>query len=212
MSIPGESLLAPYSLGVPVVWIILVVMSYVLGTFPTAILVGRRRGLDPTKEGSGNPGATNVYRVAGKQAGAVVLLGDLLKGVLAASVGWMVDGRPLGFACWTAAVLGHIFPVFRRFRGGKGVATGGGGVMVLLWYVALCCLPAFVVVLKLTRKASLGSLAMTVMVAPLAAVFGRPGWEVAVCTGLAALIVARHWSNLVRLMAGQESVVSVLKG
>ena len=83
--------------------------------------------------------------------------------------------------------------------------------MVLLWYVAVCCLPAFVVVLKLTRKASLGSLAMTVMVAPLAAVFGRPGLEVAVCTGLAALIVARHWSNLVRLMAGRESVVSVSK-
>jgi len=208
---PHESLLAPYSLGVPVVWITLVVMSYVLGTFPTAILVGRRRGLDPTKEGSGNPGATNVYRVAGKRAGAVVLVGDLLKGMIAATIGWMVDGRPLGFACWTAAILGHIFPVFRRFRGGKGVATGGGGVIVLLWYVALSCSVAFALVLKVTRKGSLGSLAMTVMVPPLAAAYGRPGWEVAVCAGIAILIVARHSSNLVRLWQGRESAVSVPK-
>src|SRR4051794_41765478 len=103
-----------------------------MGTFPSAILVARRRGVDPTATGSGNPGASNVYRTAGKRAGLIVALADLAKGAIPAGVGWAAAGRPVGFACWIAAVLGHVFPATRRFRGGKGVATasgGGGGVL-----------------------------------------------------------------------------------
>ena len=190
-----------------VAWVVSMVGAYVLGTFPTAILVGRRRGLDPTKEGSGNPGATNMYRVAGKKAGVIVLVGDIAKGVIPALIGWAVDGRPLAFACWAAAVVGHVFPVFRRFRGGKGVATAGGGVIVLFPLVAGCCIVVFVAILKTTKKGSLGSIVMAGFVPILAATFGRPGWEVAVAAGVSAIVIGRHWSNLVRLARGTEPTV-----
>lgn len=191
-----------------VAWVLLIVGAYLVGTFPTAILVGRRRGVDPTTQGSGNPGATNMYRVGGKKAGAIVLVGDLVKGVLPTAIGWAVDGRPLGYACWAAAVVGHVFPVFRRFRGGKGVATAGGGVLTLLPLVAACCIVAFVGALKLTKKGSVGSLVMATLVPVLAAAFGRPGWEVAAAAGVSAVVVLRHWSNLVRLVRGTEHTVS----
>jgi glycerol-3-phosphate acyltransferase PlsY len=190
-----------------VAWVVSMVGAYVLGTFPTAILVGRRRGLDPTKEGSGNPGATNMYRVAGKKAGAIVLVGDIAKGVIPALVGWAVDGRSLAFACWAAAVVGHIVPVLRKFRGGKGVATAGGGVLALLPLVAGCCIVVFVAVVKTTKKGSLGSVVMAALVPILAGAFGRPGWEVAVSAGVSAVVILRHWSNLVRLVHGTERAV-----
>ncbi len=183
-----------------VVEVALVVAAYFVGTFPTAILVGRRRGLDPTQAGSGNPGATNIHRLAGKKAGAVVLAIDLAKGALPAAVGLAVGGRPLGYACWVAAVLGHVFPVTRRFRGGKGVATGGGGIIVLLPLIAVICLVVFVVVLKITHRGFLGSLAMAVLTPVLTAVFGYPWWEVVTIAAMTILVVARHRSNLSGLM------------
>lgn len=190
-----------------VAWVLLVIGSYLVGTFPTAILVGKRKGVDPTKAGSGNPGATNMYRVGGKKAGAIVLVGDIAKAVVPTLIGWAVDGRPLAVVCWAAAVVGHVFPAFRRFRGGKGVATAGGGVLVLFPLVALCCIVAFVVALKLTKKGSLGSLTMAILVPVLAGAFGRPGWEVAAAAGVSAVIVVRHRSNIVRLVRGTEHSV-----
>src|SRR5919109_613291 len=101
-------------------------VSYVLGTFPTASLVGRAYGLDPTRQGSGNPGATNVYRLAGRRAAVLVFAGDFLKGVAAVALGAAVGDRTLALAFGAAAVVGHCYPATRRFRGGKGVATGAG--------------------------------------------------------------------------------------
>src|SRR5690349_18914145 len=106
-----------------VAWIVVAVGAYAAGTFPTAQLVGRRLGRDPTREGSGNPGATNVYRTAGRRAGLMVALGDVAKGAVPTAVGYLVDGRPLATVAWAAAVAGHVAPVTRRLRGGKGVAT-----------------------------------------------------------------------------------------
>src|SRR4051794_404859 len=111
--------------------VVLVALAYFAGTFPTAALATRRTGHDPAQEGSGNPGASNVYRLAGRRAGAIVFGGDLLKGALAALAGLAAGGRALGLACGIAAVIGHIFPVTRRFRGGKGVATAAGMAVVL---------------------------------------------------------------------------------
>ena len=116
---------------------LLVVPAYLLGTFPTAILVGRREGRDPTQEGSGNPGASNTFRTMGRRAGTIVLLGDVAKGALAAGVGLASGNRAVGVACGLAAVLGHVYPATRRFRGGKGVATGAGMALVLLPGVTL---------------------------------------------------------------------------
>ena len=116
---------------------LLVLPAYLLGTFPTAILVGRREGRDLTQEGSGNPGASNTYRTLGRRAGATVLLGDASKGALAAGMGLATGNRAVGVACGLAAVLGHVAPVTRRFRGGKGVATGAGAIVLLLPVPAL---------------------------------------------------------------------------
>src|SRR5881227_4428176 len=94
----------------------LLALSYLLGTFPTALIVARLAGHDPTKEGSGNPGASNVYRLAGARAGLAVLRGDAAKGAAATGVGRAVGGPPLALACGIADVVGHVFPVFRGFR------------------------------------------------------------------------------------------------
>ncbi|MGH9243783.1 MAG: glycerol-3-phosphate acyltransferase [Acidimicrobiales bacterium] len=183
---------------------IVVLISYVIGTFPTALVVGRRRGFDPTAAGSGNPGASNAFRVGGKRAGVTVLLGDLLKGVIATGLGLVVGGRPPAMAAGVAAVVGHIAPVTRGFRGGKGVATASGMGVVLFPLVGLGLAAGWAALARLTGKASLASLAAVVAMVPAVAVIGRPGWEIASVGLLATLIVARHWGNLVRLLRGTE--------
>lgn len=148
-----------------------------------------------------------MYRTAGKKAGAIVLVGDMVKGVIAPAAGWIVDDRRLAFVCWAAAVAGHIFPVFRKFRGGKGVATAGGGVIVLFPIVAAICVGVFIAMVKLTKRGSLGSIVITVAVPSLAAAFGRPGWEVGVASAVCGVVILRHWSNIKRLVTGKEAAV-----
>tara|TARA_B100000686_G_C16405226_1_gene769367 strand:+ start:99 stop:665 length:567 start_codon:yes stop_codon:yes gene_type:complete len=181
-----------------------VLLSYVFGTLPSAHFVARRRGFDPTKTGSGNPGATNVYRVVGRQAGLVVFCADVGKGALAAVAGLIIDGRPLGMACWVAAVVGHVFPLTRRLRGGKGVATAGGGSWVLFPLEAACCLILFALVAKSTKKASIASLVIAATLPILVMVLGAPLEEVLISMGIAGLVVIRHQSNIRRLIAGSE--------
>ncbi len=185
----------------------LVVLAYVVGMFPTALLIGRRDGVDPSRQGSGNPGASNVFRLAGARAGAAVLAGDVVKGVLATGLGLFVEGRPLAAACWVAVTVGHVFPILRGFRGGKGVATGGGGSLVLFPIVGVAMLALFAVVVAVTRTASLGSLTISVGLVVGVAVAGRPAWEVGVSVVVAALVMARHHGNIQRLLGGRERVV-----
>jgi glycerol-3-phosphate acyltransferase PlsY len=184
--------------------VVLVIGAYLVGTFPTAQLVGARIGIDPTRSGSGNPGATNVLRTGGRRAGAMVFVGDVLKGAVPAAVGLAVGGRDLGVACWVAAVLGHVFPITRRLRGGKGVATAGGGALVLYPVVGLILLAIFALVVRVSRTASLGSIVIAVAMPCLVAIAGRPGWEVAAAAGVSVLVVARHAGNLQRLVRREE--------
>jgi acyl phosphate:glycerol-3-phosphate acyltransferase len=184
--------------------VICVVVSYVLGMFPTALLVGRRTGVDPTTAGSGNPGATNVLRTAGRRAALLTLLGDGGKGALAAALGWAVGGHGLGVACGLAAVVGHIAPVTRRFRGGKGVATAAGMVLVLFPLVALVGAVAYGLAVAVTRVGSVGSLTAAVVVPVTAALTGVPGWELAGLVACEALVVLRHSGNIRRLVQGEE--------
>jgi acyl phosphate:glycerol-3-phosphate acyltransferase len=193
--------LASLSSGAAVAW---VVAAYLLGTFPTALLVAGRRGVDPTRAGSGNPGATNVLRTAGRRAGAVTLVGDVAKGALAAGVGWAVGGHGLGVACGVAAVVGHVLPVTRRFRGGKGVATGAGMALVLFPLAFAAGAVAFAVAAAATRTVSVGSIVGTAMLPLAAGLLGAPGREVAALAVAAALIIARHRGNLARLARGTE--------
>jgi acyl phosphate:glycerol-3-phosphate acyltransferase len=185
----------------------LVVPAYLLGTFPTAILVGRREGRDPTTEGSGNPGATNALRTMGRRAGALVLVGDAGKGALAAGVGWALGGRPVGVACGLAAVLGHVAPVTRGFRGGKGVATAAGMGIVLLPGVALVMAALFAVVAKVTGTASAGSIAIAIGFPVGAAIVGRPPGEVLAFAVCGLLVIGRHRDNIRRLRQGEEATI-----
>ena len=181
-----------------------VVGAYLLGTFPSALLASRGRGVDPTAAGSGNPGATNVYRTAGRRAGALTLGGDLVKGAAAGGLGWAVGGHGLGVACGVAAVIGHVAPVTRRFRGGKGVATGAGMALVLFPLAALLSAAAFAVVTGISRTVSLGSMAAVAALPAAAGALGAPGGEVAALGLCSVLVIARHRNNIERLWRGEE--------
>lgn len=178
--------------------------AYVMGMLPTAQLVGRTVGHDPTTEGSGNPGASNVYRTAGAKAGAVVFAGDFVKGAAATAVGWLAGDRMLGLACGIAAVLGHIVPLVRRFRGGKGVATAAGVIAVLFPLLAAGVVVAWGVVVKATGKASVASIVAVVMAPMALALTGTPTEELIGIAVLAAIIVVRHAGNIARLVRGAE--------
>lgn len=197
--------------------------SYLLGTFPSAWLATRRRGVDPTAAGSGNPGATNVYRTAGRGAGVLTLVGDVLKGAGAAALGWAVGGHGLGVACGVAAVVGHVAPLMpgpghtsrfhgrsgrgsgrRVLRGGKGVATVAGMALVLFPLAALVSAAAFGVVTTLSRTVSLGSIAAVAVLPAAAGALGAPGREVAALAGCAVIVIARHRANIGRLWRGEE--------
>ncbi|HVE94212.1 MAG TPA: glycerol-3-phosphate acyltransferase [Acidimicrobiales bacterium] len=181
-----------------------VAAAYLLGTYPTATLVATARGRDVLAEGSGNPGATNVYRIAGARAGGIVLVGDLVKGAAAATMGYLLGGRSLALAAGAAAVVGHCFPATRRFRGGKGVATAGGMAIVLFPLVASVLAVLWIVVTGALKKASLASVLALVGLPLGVAASGRPGTEVAAIAAVAALVVARHSRNIARLVRGEE--------
>jgi glycerol-3-phosphate acyltransferase PlsY len=183
---------------------LLAVPAYLLGTFPSALLVARAGGHDVLHEGSGNPGASNVARLMGWKAGLLVLAADLAKGAIAAGVGLAVGGRAGAFALGIAAVLGHMFPVTRRFRGGKGVATAGGMLLVLYPLIVLVLAVVWFVVARVLKLASVGSLLCAVLFPIGVAVRGYGAAETAVIAGLAVIVIARHAANLRRLFGGRE--------
>lgn len=166
--------------------------------------MARSKGIDITAVGSKNPGASNVARSMGTAWGVAVFVLDGLKGAIPALAGLALDSRPGAFVLVFAAVLGHMFPVTRRFHGGKGVATSAGAMLVMypLLFVALAVLWA--VVRFTTRIASLASIAIAIGLPVGVAVTGRPGWEVAASAGLATLVMSRHTANFRRLARGTE--------
>jgi glycerol-3-phosphate acyltransferase PlsY len=143
-------------------------------------------------------------RTLGRRAGATVLLGDLGKGAIAALIGLAAGDRALGVACGLSAVVGHVAPVTRRFRGGKGVATAAGMTIVLLPWVALVLAVLWLVVVKVVGAASVASLAVAAATPVLVAVAGRPAGEVAAFAACAALVALRHRDNIGRLRRGEE--------
>jgi len=180
------------------------VVAYAAGMFPTAVLVGHRIGHDPTSEGSGNPGATNIYRLGGRLAGVAVALGDMAKGALPVGATLLLWDRPEAMAAWIGAVAGHVWPAIRRFRGGKGMATAGGGGIVLDPILGLICVVVFFGMVRLTRVAALGSLSVGVAYPVLALVSGWPAAEVIVAAVVMGVMAMRHHGNIVRLLRGTE--------
>lgn len=185
-----------------------IVASYALGTFPSAVMIAKSHGIDITKVGSGNPGASNIARTLGFKWGALAFLLDGAKGAAAAALGWAVHGRALGYICGALAIVGHMFPVTRHFRGGRGVATAGGILLVLQPIVALIAAAFWGIVVKLTKKASLGSIGVVPIVIGLFIALGTPGWELEAIIGIGILVEIKHLPNIKRLLSGSEPPVT----
>jgi acyl phosphate:glycerol-3-phosphate acyltransferase len=190
------------------VWVALLPAAYVLGTFPSALLIARANGIDIAAVGSGNPGASNVTRALGWRKGVWVFVLDALKGAIAVGLGLLVEGRPAGYWLGAAAIVGHVLPIVRRFRGGKGVATGAGVMAVLHPVVAVASMAAWIALSRATAKASVASIAVVALLPLGVAVTGAPGWEVAATIGLCALVMVRHLGNIKRLVDREEPTLS----
>ncbi len=179
--------------------------GYLIGSIPFALMVARRRGADPRTVGSGNLGAANVMRASGVRAGVLVALLDVAKG--AASV-WLAarvtGGGEVPAAAGLAAIIGHIYPLWLRFRGGKGVATACGVFAVLTPPAIPPALAIFAAVVWLTKYISLGSVVASIALPPLAYAMGRPAPAVIAAAAASAIIVFTHRSNVVRLWLGTE--------
>jgi glycerol-3-phosphate acyltransferase PlsY len=186
---------------------LVLVAAYFFGSIPFSFLVARAFGVEDVRRvGSGNVGATNVLRSAGRVAGGLALLLDAAKGAAASGLAlWLVPGPPLVPAlAAVAAVLGHTYPVWLGFKGGKGVATGFGAFAPLAPEASLAATVLFLLTLAATRYVSLGSIVGAVSLAALAFVFGDSSFVTGAATFTAALVVLRHRSNLQRLWGGSE--------
>ena len=186
---------------------VLVVVAYLLGSVSFAVLIVRAvTGKDIRAEGSGNAGATNVLRGHGRRLALLVALLDVAKGAAAVLLMRLVTADP----AWTAAaglaaILGHVFPIFYGFRGGKGVATAVGAFLVLAPLAVLCCLGVFVLVVALTRYVSLGSVISLALLSPVAGLLFHASRPVVTAAGLTALVVLlKHLGNLKRIAKGEE--------
>jgi glycerol-3-phosphate acyltransferase PlsY len=167
-------------------------------------MVARSRGVDILEQGSGNPGASNVARVLGTRWGALVFLLDAIKGALPALVGMALDTRPGAYVLVSAAVLGHMFPATRRFRGGKGVATMGGAMLALHPLTSLVLFAVWLAARTTTGKASLASLLITLGLPIGIAFSGAPVWETVAVIALCGLVLVRHIDNIKRLLGHRE--------
>lgn len=183
-----------------------IVVSYAIGTIPSAIVVARAKGIDITTFGSGNPGASNVARAIGWKYGIIVFAVDAAKGALPAIAA--LGHRPTAYLCGAAAILGHIFPLNRKLKGGKGIATGAGVLLALHPPVMLICAAVWIATMKLTKKASVASIVVIPLVMALLVIFGKPAWEIFAFIGIGALIEIRHISNIKRLLSGSEPPVN----
>jgi acyl phosphate:glycerol-3-phosphate acyltransferase len=202
--------------------ILLIILAYLIGSVPTAVWVSKYFfDIDIRDYGSGNAGATNTYRVLGAKWGTIVMIIDMLKAIIAVKLAFLL---PLSFdsdiylvnmqlGLGLAAVLGHIFPIWADFRGGKGVATLFGMVLGIQPNVALCCVGIFILVLYLTRWVSLSSiLASIAFPVFILVIFNEPEklYRVFAIT-VAMLVLLTHQKNIGRLLRGSESKVPILK-
>lgn len=180
------------------------VLAYLLGSIPFGLLAGRLRGIDIRTVGSRNTGATNVFRTLGRGPGVAVMAADILKGLVAVLVArWLTDD-PWPVVAGVLAVLGHVFPVWLRFRGGKGVAVAAGALLGLMPLVGAGLVVIWLVLVLVTRYVSLASIVAALALVPLALVVGEPRLYVAVGGVMSVLVIYRHRGNVQRLLRGQE--------
>jgi len=191
----------------------LVVFAYLLGSIPVGVILGRLKGVDPRKMGSGNIGATNVMRAAGKKLGVVTLILDAAKGFLPVVLATVLGVHVYVIALvGLAAFLGHVFPVFLRFKGGKGVATALGVYLAVSPVTILGAFVVFVIVAAIWRYVSLASM-IGAMAVPIGLYLIGAPWSFVVMAVLITLVViVRHKDNIARLVKGTESKLSFSGG
>jgi len=190
----------------PIVATLVILGAYLVGSIPFGYLVGRWRGVNIFHEGSGNIGATNVMRASGKALGILTLVGDILKGFLPTWLALRAGlAAPLVAAVAFAAFVGHLFPVYLRFKGGKGVATALGVFIALSPLAVLIDIAVFAAILYTWRYVSLGSLAAAALMPVLLLAFGFPSPYVVLCLAMAILIFVKHARNIGRLWGGTEN-------
>jgi glycerol-3-phosphate acyltransferase PlsY len=187
---------------------LVILFAYLLGSVPVGVILARIKGADPRKVGSGNIGATNVMRAAGKTTGILTLIGDVIKGFLPVLIANAMDEPIIVIAAvGIAAFLGHLFPVFLTFKGGKGVATALGVYLFLDPFAVLVAAIFFILVLVKWRFVSLGSL-VGVAVIPLALyLLKAPDYYIYLALIIGILIFIKHKDNIRRLIAGTENKI-----
>ncbi|MDX8128959.1 glycerol-3-phosphate 1-O-acyltransferase PlsY [Methylomonas sp. EFPC1] len=186
---------------------LLVPLAYLTGSVSSAIIVCKMMGLaDPRENGSGNPGATNVMRIGGKKAAAITLLGDALKGLLPVLLAkaLAVDSMVLSMVVF-AAFLGHLYPIFFEFKGGKGVATSLGVTLGVAWLLGLVVAATWFVVYKIGRISSLAALVAATLTPLYVWLIVGDVKLIITFTVISLILLWRHKSNIQRLLAGQES-------
>jgi len=184
-------------------------VGYLTGSVPFAFLLARRAGVDVRMAGSGNVGAANVLRTTGMGRGLAVMALDVAKGAAAVAIAHLSSGGvAVAALSGAAAVVGHIYPVWLRFHGGKGVAVAAGVFGMLSPIATAIAITLFVVTVWTTRYVSLGSVAATLALPPAAWLSGAPGVVVSAAAGTAGLILFRHRANLQRLRSGTERRIS----
>ena len=201
-------------------YIIVIIISYLLGSISFSVIFSKKfAGFDVREKGSGNAGSTNVLRTVGKGAAALTLLCDALKGVVSILIAiliskiWKdVDSDILKYIAGLFAIIGHTFPIFFGFRGGKGVATALGVLLTLNWKIGLICLIFALIIMAVTRIVSIGSILAAVLY-PILTIFmgGTKFWCIVISIAIALLVIFNHRENIKRLRNGEESKLSFKK-
>ena len=186
--------------------------SYLIGSIPFGLVLGKLKGLDVRQFGSGKTGSTNVLRTLGKKYAVIALIADILKGVIAVLIAkFALDSAIWEMAAGFAAIAGHNWSIYIKFQGGRGVATAAGGLLAMQWWVSLTAIGIFFLVAGLSRYASLGSIlcslsALAIMVILL--VTDQTHYAYVIYTGVAvALIIGVHYDNIGRLLSGTENKI-----
>ncbi len=194
--------------------VLALLLSFLCGSIPFGVLIGKSRGVDVRAVGSGNIGTTNVWRALGPIAGGIVFALDVAKGIAGPLLGnWLIHGNTIGIAaCGIAAVLGHTFSPFLGFKGGKGIATSLGALLGLMPIVGVIIFAFWGVMLGLTRMISAASIAACVLLPVLAIAFHHQQWPYVVVALLMAIVAfVKHIPNLKRIKAGVEPRVGAKK-
>ena len=204
-------------------YIIVTIIAYLIGSISFSVIISKKiAGFDVREKGSGNAGSTNVLRTVGKKAAALTLLGDCLKGVVAILIALLAgkivketDSSLLIQLAGIAVVIGHTFPIFFKFKGGKGVATSLGVLLMINWQIGLICLVFALILMVLTKFVSLGSVSAAILFPVLTLFINEnyivPGNYIIFGIILAVIVVFNHRTNVKRLLTGTENKINFKK-